>query len=373
MSVTATQFATNTYKVTIANELVDSNNVITSVNSAITTLGWSLYDSVDQSTYSPIVTRVYRVLNTDANSYKYAILRYDTLRLRINLSTCESWNNSTHVATNECWHADGAFYHGYDLRQSIIYVNATARHVLLQTYILGDPGHWAGIFETERVASEDISSNTAPCFFYTNSLMLGTPWGTPMDVAPSFVTTAFPRTPDGLTDYAAAGVYAPTTSRGMWPPYYPSGNTANVGGNTVYFNANTDGNSLHLGSWWMNIGAGAIDPETGTGGGGTSQGPTWGWDSAATPVTSVSIDAIRKHMPFGRIYDIGVTVPLGTNQLETTYFTANTAGGWPDTTGSNTEFLLLPLNGGSYTKQSNNNNVLVGNYGQTVINSGINL
>ena len=372
MSVTNTQFATNTYKITIANELVDSNNVIAGVNTAITTLGWSLYDSVDQTTYSPIVTRVYRVLNTDATTYKYAILRYDTLRLRINLSCCESWNNSTHVATNESWHSDGAFFHGYDLRQSTIYVNSNARHLLLQTWILGEPGHWAGIFETERVAPEDIAANSSPCFFYTNSLMLGTPWGTPMDVAPSFVTTAFPRTPDGLTDYAAAGVYAPTTSRGMWPPYYPSGNTANVGGNTVYSNANTDGNSLHLGSWWMNIGAGAINPETGTGGGGTSQGPTWGWDSAATPVTSVSIDAIRKHMPFGRIYDIGVTVPLGTNQLETTYFTANTAGGWPDTTGSNTEFLLLPLNGGSYTKQSNNNNVLVGNYGQTVINSGIN-
>jgi len=131
MSVTNTQFATNTYKITIANELVDSNNVIAGVNTAITTLGWSLYDSVDQTTYSPIVTRVYRVLNTDATSYKYAILRYDTLRLRINLSCCESWNNSTHVATNESWHSDGAFYHGYDLRQSIIYVNSNARHLFV--------------------------------------------------------------------------------------------------------------------------------------------------------------------------------------------------------------------------------------------------
>ena len=65
-------------------------------------------------------------------------------------------------------------------------------------------------------------------------------------------------------------------------------------------------------------------------------------------------------MPFGRIYDVGVTVPIGTNQLETMYFTANTAGGWPDTTGSNTEFLLLPFNGGSITKAANDYSLLLG-------------
>ena len=352
MAVTNTQYANNSYKVVISNELTNSNNVIAGVNTAITTLGWSLYDSIDQTTYSPIVTRVYRVLNTDGVTYKYALLKFDTLRLKINLSACEAFDTTTHVATNESWHADGCFYHGYDLRHGTIFINATSRHLLLQTWILNEPGHWAGIFETERVASEDVASNTVPCFFYTNSLMLGTPFGIEGGrySNTSMVMMAFPRTPDGQVGEYAASVYAPTTSRGMWPPYYPSGNTANIGMNSVYTTANTDFNSLHLGSWWLNIGAGAINTNSAAI---SVQGGTWGWDSTEIPMSPVSVDAIRKHMPFGRIYDIGVVKPIG-NQLDTTYFTANTTGGWPDYTGSNTEFLLMPLNGGLDQYLSNN-------------------
>ena len=353
MSVTNTQYATNTYRIAVANELVDSNNVIAGVNTAITTLGWSLYDSINETTYSPIVTRVYRILNVDGTSYKYAILRFDTLKLRINLSCAEDWNTSTNVATNESWHADGCFYHGYDLRNSIIYVNATNRHLMIQTWILNEPGHWAGIFETERVASEDISSNTAPCFFYTNSVMLGTPFGIESNrfSNTSSVMMAFPRTPDNYTNELAAGIYAPMTSRGMWPPYYPSGNTGNIGMNAVYTTANTDSNNLHLGSWWLNIGAGVYEF---SGGASAPLGGIWGWDATEIPLSSISVDSIRKHMPFGRVYDVGVAKPIGLNQLDTTYFTANTSGGWPDNTGSNTEFLLMPLNGGLEQYVSNN-------------------
>lgn len=373
MAVTNTQFATNTYKISVANELTGSNNVIDGVNTAITVLGWTSYDTVNQTTYSPMVTKVYRVLNTDGVTYKYAILRWNTLKLQLNLSTCEDWNTGTKVATNESWHADGCFYHGYDLRQSYIIVNATARHLLLQTYILNEPGHWGGIFETERVAAEDIAANSAPCFFYTNSLMFGTPWGIDTTTAgrsanTSQVMVAFPRTPDGQTDYFAAGIYAPTTSRGMWPPYYPSSNTANIGANSV-FNVNSiDFNNLHLGSWWLNIGAGAVGQTNSSSI--STTGGVWGWDGTEIPMSPISVDAIKKHMPFGRIYDVSVTRPIG-GQLDTTYFTANTAGGWVDTTGSNTEFLLMPLNGGLEFYYSNNYPVSAPE--PSVPNSGINV
>jgi hypothetical protein len=356
MAVTNTQFANNTYKVTISNELTGSNNVIAGVNTAITTLGWTLYDAIDQTTYSPMATRVYRAPNVDGVTYKYAILRFDTIRLKLNLSCAEDFNVTSHIATNESWHADGCFYHGYDLRNGFFIINATERHLLLQSYILNEPGHWAGIFETERIAAEDISSNTAPCFFYTNSLMLGTPWG--IDNArfsnTSMVMMAFPRTPDGLVNEYAAGVYAPTTSRGMWPPYYPSGNTGNVGMNSVFSTANTDFNNLHLGSWWLNIGSGAINVNSSAAI--STQGGTWGWDGSEIPMSPISVDAIRKHMPFGRVYDMGITKPIG-GQLDTTYFTANTNGGWPESYASgtsNTEFLLMPLNGGLEQYYSNN-------------------
>lgn len=373
MAVTNAQFATNSYKISITNELTGSNNVIAGVNTAITTLGWQLYDSIDQTTYSPIVTRVYRVINADGNSYKYAILRYNTLRLRINLSTCESWNTSTKVPTNESWHADGCFYHGYDLRYSSIIVNATERHILLQCYILDEPGHWAGIFEAERVAGEDVSANSAPNYFYTNSLMFGTPWGVEGNrtANTSQVMMAFPRTPDGQVDYFAASVYAPTTSRGMWPPYYPSGNVGNTSANTVYNISGMDLNNLHLGSWWLNIGSGAFG-QTNSASISTTGG-IWGWDASEVPMSPVSIDAIRKHMPFGRVYDISITRPMG-GQLDSTYFTCNTAGGWVDTTGSNTELLIMPLNGGFEQYYSNNYNVITGVSSPPVVSgSGINV
>ena len=375
MAVTNTQYATNSYRVVITNEFAGSNNIIAGVNTAITTLGWSLYDAVDQTDYSPIVTRVYRSINVDGTTYKYALVKFDTLKLRINLSCAEDWNVTTHVATNEAWHSDGCFSHGYDVRYSTVFINATARHLMMQTWILNEPGHWGGIFETERVAGEDISSNTAPCFFYTNSLMLGTPFG--IDNARlsnnSFVMMSFPRTPDGLVNEFAAGVYAPTTSRGMWPPYYPSGNTGNIGMNSVFTTANTDFNALHLGSWWLNIGAGAMSQTNSSSI--STQGGVWGWDGSELPMSPIAVDGIRKHMPFGRVYDVGITHPIG-NQLDTTYFTANTNGGWPDASASgtsNTEFLLMPLNGGLENYLSNNYQLTTGTWPTPpmIANSGV--
>jgi hypothetical protein len=375
MAVSNTAFTTNSFKITIQDELTGSNNIISEANTAITSLGWDLYDSVDQTDFSPMVTRVYRAENFDGVTYKYAIFRWDTLLLRINLSTCESWNTTTKAATNESWHSDGCFYHGYDVKDSFIFISATPRHLLFQTWILNEPGHWSGIFEAERVAGEDISSNSAPCFFYTNSLMFGTPWGVEGDRRSntSSVMVAFPRTPDNQTGPFAAGVYAPTTSRGMWPPYYPSGNTGNLTANVVYSTWNMDFNSLHLGSWHQNIGAGAgptnINGQIEASGINTKTG-VWGWDGGSIPVSTISVDAIQKHMPFGRIYDMAVTQPIG-NQLDVTNFAANSNTGLVEYGGSNTEFIILPLNGGHELWHSNNYTLRTGVRFPTINNSGI--
>lgn len=339
MSVTNTQYSTNSYKVTIANELVDSNNTIAGVNTAITTLGWSLYDTINQTTYSPMVTKVYRVQNADAATYKYAILRWNTVQLNFNLSTCESWDTTAKVATNESWHNAGMFYQGYDLRDCFIFVNATSRHLVLQPFIRNEPGLWTAILEFERVAGEDIASNSAPCFAYTNSLMLGTPWGQTSNNVPSRYTFAFPRTPDNQTGAAAAKVYGTFTTRGAYPPYYPSANTANTGANSVALVQTADGNALHLGSFYNTIG-------------------TWGWDATKAVVSPITVDNIYKSMPFGRIYNAGITKPVGAQSLDSTYINADSTGGWPSGSGSNTEFLIYALNGGSETEYANTLNRL---------------
>ena len=333
MAVANTQYSTNSYRVIVTNEL-DSNTIIAGVNTAITTLGWSLYDTVAQTEYSPMATYVYRVLNADSTTYKYAILRWNTLLLNFNLSACEDWNTTTNVPTNESWHNAGMFYQGYDLKDCVIFVGATARHLIVQPFIRNEPGLWSAILEFERVAAEDVSQNSAPCFAYTNSLMFGTPWGQTANNVPSRYMMAFPRTPDNQTGAYAARVYAPVTTRGMYPPYYPSANTGNTGANSVIIVNTHDGNALHLGSFYNTLG-------------------TWGWDPAKAVVSPVTVDHIYKSMPFGRIYNAGITKPVGSQSLDSTYINADSTGGWPTSTGSNTEFLSFALNGGSETEYAN--------------------
>lgn len=333
MAVANTTYTTNSIRVDITNE-TDSNTIIAGVNTAITTLGWSLFDSVNQTTYSPMVTRVYRVLNADAVTYKYAILRWDTLNLRLNLSCSEDWNVTTKVATNESWHNAGLFYLGYDIRNSAIYVAATARHLILSSWIRNEPGLWAGILEFERIAQEDIAQNSAPCFAYTNSLMFGTPWGQTANNSASRYMMAFPRTPDNQTGAYAARIYSPVTTRGMYPPYYPSANTGNTGANSVIIVSTHDGNALHLGSFYNTLGL-------------------WGWDTSKAVVSPVTVDHIYKSMPFGRVYNMGVTRPIGQQSFDSTFLNADATGGWPLSTGANTEFLTLAMNGGSETEYTN--------------------
>lgn len=324
MTVTSTSYTTSSVKIAISGEVV-SNNIITAVNTAITSaaLGtWSLYDGVAPSAissnysntgFSPIWTNVYRVLNTDATTYKYFIIRWDTIKNLFYTSTCESWNNSTHVATNECWTGVGVFPQYYDIKDSFIFLSASTKHCVIWPYIRNEPGMWSGVFEFERIAGEDLAANSVPCFAWTNSLMLGTPYSR-APATKSNVMFAFPRTADGSTGAAAAQQYAPVTNRGMYPPSYPSATTINV----------VDGNMVHLGSYFNMI---------------------YGWDPTKTVASPVAADVIQKSMPVGRMYNTGITKSIG-SFLDTTYLNLDSTGGWPDATGSNTEVLLLPLNGG---------------------------
>lgn len=338
MAVSNTAYSTNSVEILVQNEFT-SNNLIAEVNTAITSLGWSNYDTINQTDYSPVVTQVYRCLNADSTTYKYAILRWNTLKMQLNLSCAEDWNTGDKFAINESWHNKGLFYIGYDIFDSRFLVAATDRHLVLQNYIRNEPGIWAAILEFERVAAEDISQNSAPCFAYTNSLMFGTPWGQTANNVPSRYMMAFPRTPDNQTDAYAAKVYAPVTTRGMYPPYYPSANTANTGANSVIIVNTHDGNALHLGSFYNTLG-------------------TWGWDPTKAVVSPVTVDHIFKSMPFGRIYNAGITKPIGQGSFDSVYLNADSTGGWPASTGSNTEFLTLALNGGSETEFANTLNRL---------------
>ena len=322
MTVANVSYSTNSYRVNISAEVTPAN-IMSGVNTAITALGWTSFDTVSNSVpgsgstsaFSPMYTYVYRVLNADGVTYKYFIIRWDTVRMCFYTSTCESWNASTHVATNESWTQAGGFPQHYDLKDCFIWVGGTARHLVIWPFVKSEPGMWAGVFEFERAVPEDTVANNAPCWAWTNSIMIGTPYGKAANTV-SKIMYAFPRTPDGLTGAAAAQVYAPVTSRGMFPPSYPQGTIA----------ISVDTNLLHLASYY-NLG--------------------YGWDSSTNKAfaSPVSVDAITKSMPFGRTYNLSVTKQLG-SYLDTTALTVDTTGGWVASSGSTVDCAVLPMNGG---------------------------
>ena len=404
MTVTNTSYSTNSYRVNITNEL-SSANILSGVNTAITALGWTSYDTVTNSVpgagtsnaFSPIYTYVYRAPNNDGTgtgltvnttvsggvvtaatvnaagsgylssgtgtltftiagggvpaiatigvtsgvpagtitivsggtnyttgtavatypyTWKYFILRWDVSKQQFFTSACEYWNNVTHVATNETWSGAGSFPQQYDLKDCFILVGATARHLVLWPFIKSEPGMWAGVFEFERVVPEDTVGNGAPCFAWTNSVMIGTPYGKTTGTI-SRIMYAFPRTQDGFTGAAAAQIYAPVTNRGMFPPSYPQGTLS----------ISVDTNLLHLASYY-NL--------------------TYGWDTSTAKAfaSPISVDGISKAMPFGRTYNLSTTKQIG-SFLDTTTLTLDTTGGWVASTGTSADCVILPMNGGT--------------------------
>lgn len=338
MSVTTTTYTTNSKKITISNE-TSSTNFISALDTAITGLGWSSYDTVATTLFNPITTRVYRALNYDGVTYKYCIIRIDTVKLIMHLSTCESWNTSTKTPTNETWQNAGVFQQGYDLVNSYVIVSATARHIVLWNFINNQPGLWTAVLEFERIASEDVNSiNTTPypCWAYTNSLMIGTPYCRITAAAPSQYMFSFPRLPDGKTGEAAAYSMAPVTNRGMFPPFYVQDTTITA----------TDINALHLGSYSQNL--------------------SYGFDVQKSLVSPISVDGISVSQPFGRAYNLGVCKSIGAAG-DTVLANIDATGGWPSSTGSQVESLLLPMNGG----YENQNGVTSGGITQIYANTNV--
>jgi hypothetical protein len=324
MTVSTTTYTQggNSKLITIVGE-IGSTTILSTINSTITGFGWTQYDVIGTTLFSPVVAYVYRVLNYDGVTYKYLIIRWDTIQLKYYVSTCESWNATTHVPTNESWSAGGAFVQGYDPQNCYFIISASARHFMIWNFINGSAGLWQAIVEFERVAPEDLASvNTSPypCWAYTNSLMIGTPFGQP-GLAYSQFCFAFPRIPTGnYTGYSAASRMVPVTNRGPFPPW--QGNF----GQTI----SGDTNYGHLGSYYKNL--------------------LYGWDTTGLkiPVSPVAVNDYAALAPFGRMFNFGVIRPIGASG-DTIYANVDTTGGWLSsnaTTSVNTECFVLPMNGG---------------------------
>lgn len=326
MTISTSSYTTNSLRINVVNE-TSSTNIISAIQQGMYKGGWTQYDISTATVtagalYSPITTLVYSAPNADGVTSKYMIIRIDTVKLVIYTSACESWSIATKIATNETWTAGGTFPQHYDIKDSIILIAATQRHCVLWTFIKNEPGIWSGVFEFERVAAEDVTTGSpVPNWAWTNSLIMGTPYGQSLIGQTSPIMFAFPRTADGATGANAARAYAPSTNRGMFPPAYLTGGIS----------ITADPNMLHLGSYAQSASSGTV---------------TYGWDSFKSVVSPVSADGVYKYMPVGRAYNVGITKALG-GPLDTVTVNLDSTGGWPSATGATTESLLLPLNGGT--------------------------
>jgi len=411
---------------TVVGSGVTSNSVITvaptsQLTGAYTlsqssTVGSATAMSVVSSNASPMFLRVYRAINADASTYKYCIIWYDIRKQAFWTGTCESWDATNHVATNLAWNNNGSFVQNYDIKDSYIWVSATARHIVIWPFILGEPGLWTGVFEFERSAPEDTVANAAPCWAWTNSVIIGTQFSDgaiAQHVSPSKTMFAFPRTQDGLTGAAAAGAYAPVTNRGSFPPSYPSGTLTHGSASFLGYIGTINNESVPstvltvqtMNAGTITVGSLIRGPGVVPGtrivsfGSGTGQTGTYNlnisqqcgnfivsannsnlyvpmtsgadphllhlasaynsqyaWAGAASDtsfrpversfVSPISVDAIGKNMPFGRMYNVSVTKPIG-SALEVTQTTLDNSGGWASSTGSAGDTVILPMNGGS--------------------------
>lgn len=323
MTVTITNIGTNSRQIDIVNEY-DAGNIINAVGTCITSLGWTEYDTVSSGFRNCMSTKVYSAPNNDdavSPTTKYMILRFDSPNQFWYVSCAESWNATTHVATNECWNGQRNFPLPLQYSNSSLYVFATARYAMFCGAVRGEVGPWQGIFEFER-QYPDTAANGYPCFGYTNSIVFGSPYYGYNDSL--FSTSSYhsplwlPRTRNGYTGIGAARQHNWVTGYDT----YPDMHYRTAVGTSV----------------------------TNQGGGITGLSPT----TAPYPkkvFTSPRIGGIYDYIPFGRIYGLKVISRLGNNfdtvsvPVDADGF-ANTYGGTP------TQHYIFGLTGGSSGGQS---------------------
>lgn len=282
------------------------------------------------SVFSPMHIYVYRAINANNTTYKYLVIRWDTVKWEIFTSCCESWNTATKVPTNETWMYGGSFPQGYDLRKSVFLIGATNRHFVLWISINAAVAHadswgiWTAVFEAEEVESSEEYPGTArpPSFFWTNSVQFGHPYGA--SSYPTKTMVVSPRTLDNQTGVGAIAAYVPATSRGSWPPWNSSWAGATESGTM-----NTRSNYGHLADIYAYVNS---------------------WNTNKQWISPIMLDTVNKKHAFGRIYNLSVANMQGA--LPGDQFQASdrpkldATGGWASASGTVADVIALNLIGG---------------------------
>ena len=194
MTITTTQVGTYTVQFTLLNE-TSAAGLITALDAAVVAAGWAQYDI-----YANGTQRVYRCLNKDGITFKYIKLFIDPVGLKIATMSFESWNATTHVATNECASYSHLGACGFSLSGSDVVLMISTRWCIVQSFIREQPSQWSGVIEVQREAPEDTAAAGFPCFVWVSSSTIMSSKNGYWQMA------AFPRTRGGLTGTNASAV-----------------------------------------------------------------------------------------------------------------------------------------------------------------------
>ena len=335
MSVTISNLGSNSRKLEISGEtnVNAGSGIIEGINTALTALGWTLYDTVVTGSRNCFVTKVYTAVCDDGGSpsTKYMILKFDAPRRFWYVSCAEGWNDTTHIATNECWTQNRAFPLPLQLSNSIIYIWATTRYAVFQASVRGELSPWQGIFEVERIMPDD-SPSQAPCFGYTNQFIIGSPYyffgALEGDFTPRNHVFPFwmPRTPVGTTGGNAIRACNIIVNNIPFPP------------NERAFIQNSNTSSLSPNTFLTALGTGIaqINPNT----------FVYNANSTLRPIMDMSVGSqLQNFFEYGRIRGLKLTYNFG-SPLDT--FTVPIDGNlFYSNTGSNNSHYILPISGGA--------------------------
>lgn len=158
MTVTSTSLGPNTIQINLQGE-ISSAAFLVALDAAIVAGGWAQFDI-----FNPVY-RVYRALNIDGISYKYAAVSIDIARQRFWLTSFESWNATTHVGTNEVFNYNGGYWQPYTFNNCDVIVFSNTRWLGFQTYTRNVGAiHPVFVMETTRDHPQDTAAGGIPCW-----------------------------------------------------------------------------------------------------------------------------------------------------------------------------------------------------------------
>lgn len=179
-----------------------------------------------EAQHGTVQTLVLKSLNLDAITYKYAIFRFNIVEGYIDTSTCESWNTTTHVATNEAWTFHDCASVGFKLDKTDILLFIHPRYIYVHSYIAGEPTKWSGVVELSRDDVMDTPQAGLPCWGWLSSTLwgIGSSWGsTPLATSQEHTLICLPRAADGSVGINAAKSFASDYGISSYPNWLNTG------------------------------------------------------------------------------------------------------------------------------------------------------